>query len=87
MSIFDVIRYPISWPPTMVELKALPPDLYTKWATYFFDRSYTRSDIVDYYKRVSAGMATLSDVEDPEQLGYAFDEILFLRKVIARWEE
>lgn len=31
MSLFDVIRYPISDPPTEKELSALPEDLYYKW--------------------------------------------------------
>jgi len=31
MSLFDVIKYPISHPPTVEELSALPEDLYIKW--------------------------------------------------------
>ena len=31
MTIFDVIRYPISDFPTEAELEALPKDLYDKW--------------------------------------------------------
>jgi len=31
MTIFDVIRYPISIPPTEEELEALPRELFNKW--------------------------------------------------------
>ena len=31
MTIFDVIRYPISDLPTLEELKALPPEIMEKW--------------------------------------------------------
>ena len=31
MSIFDVIKYPVSHPPTLSEIYALPPDIYKKW--------------------------------------------------------
>ena len=31
MTIFDVIRYPISNPPTKEEFEALPADLYRNW--------------------------------------------------------
>lgn len=33
MTIFDIIRYPISDPPTTDEFEALPIDLLTKWAS------------------------------------------------------
>lgn len=31
MSLFDVIRYPIGYPPTIEQLAALPKELYMKW--------------------------------------------------------
>ena len=31
MSLFDVIKYPISYPPTVEELNALPETIYNKW--------------------------------------------------------
>ena len=31
MSLFDVIKYPISTPPTTEELEALPHELFQKW--------------------------------------------------------
>ena len=33
MSLFDVIRYPISNPPTLEELQRLPGDLYQEWVS------------------------------------------------------
>jgi len=31
MSLFDVLKYPISSPPTYTELKSLPEEIYNKW--------------------------------------------------------
>lgn len=36
MTIFDVIRYSISLPPTEPELRALPDAVYAQWAQYTF---------------------------------------------------
>ena len=35
MSIFDVIKYPISEPPKVSELKALPPEIFNEWMLPF----------------------------------------------------
>lgn len=36
MTIFNVIRYPISSPPTLAELEALPLDVYARWVRKTF---------------------------------------------------
>jgi hypothetical protein len=48
MSIFDVIKYPISEPPTKEELEALPDDLYNYWCVREFGYSYSRNTIHRY---------------------------------------
>jgi hypothetical protein len=34
MTIFDTLRYPISWPPTEAEIANIPYPLLEKWARY-----------------------------------------------------
>lgn len=36
MSLFDIIKYPISVPPTPAELEALPTSIYNPWVTIYF---------------------------------------------------
>lgn len=36
MSLFDVIRYPISDPPTEAEFLALPPEIFQTFIAYIF---------------------------------------------------
>ena len=38
MSLFDVIKYPISTPVTKEELEAVPSDIYNDWVTENFQR-------------------------------------------------
>jgi hypothetical protein len=40
MTVFDVLRYPISSPPTVEELEALPEDLYYEWISTSVWRGY-----------------------------------------------
>ncbi len=35
MSLFDVIKYPVSNPPTSEQLNALPDAIYNKWRTWW----------------------------------------------------
>jgi hypothetical protein len=48
MSIFDVIRYPISWPPAVEELDAIPKPLYDRWAR----EVYTYEDNTSYKEKI-----------------------------------
>jgi len=51
MTIFDVIRYPISDEPTEKELANLPPRLFHRWAsTVFFPRTVTPAAVERWYK-------------------------------------
>ena len=52
MSLFDVIKYPISEPPTEAELRVLPANLYTKWCMdtrWQWVALPTPSRIADFY--------------------------------------
>ncbi len=51
MSLFDVIKYPISDKPTEAELKALPKEIYLEWCKIIFttSRSPSIAVIVQYY--------------------------------------
>lgn len=44
MSLFDVIKYPISFPPTNEQLEALPEKLYRKWI-HHPDNTWCDTDI------------------------------------------
>ena len=47
MSLFDVIRYPISWPPREDELAALPQMLYNNWIESSDWRHYSNNTFVN----------------------------------------
>jgi hypothetical protein len=50
MSLFDVLRYPISEPPTKEELEALPNDIWDKWvAISQWPESASKTLIVEWY--------------------------------------
>lgn len=49
MSLFDVLRYPISYPPTKAELDALPTELYMKWIMNSDWAQFVRKDKVEVY--------------------------------------
>lgn len=59
MSLFDVIRYPISDPPTIQEITRLPEDLYLEWINCTTWRSsekkLDRSHIIGFYSYIHDG--------------------------------
>lgn len=87
MSLFDVIKYPISIPPTQEELSALPDKLFNKWI-----------DLSQWSKSVDD---TLDREDDPVQISFSYElciemgiftdldleEILLLRKLIKEYDE
>jgi len=48
MTIFDKLRYPISWPPQNGEIGALPPALYDAW----YKKVYTYTDYRSYEEKL-----------------------------------
>ena len=53
MTIFDVIRYPISYPPTAEELSRLPGDLFEAWrnSSEWSERVCDQEWIAEWYAR------------------------------------
>jgi len=77
MSLFDVIRYPISNPPTKEELWALPPDLFNEWKKsvgWKNVRGVTPGYVEAYYKEFNSDEA------------YKLDNIRLLRKMIKDYD-
>ena len=88
MSLFDVIRYPISYIPTEAELRALPEDLLklwmlnSDWSFLILEEEFYTDDPV---KQMSAWYETAGRREDgmsPEDIGYLQD----LRNRIKEYE-
>jgi hypothetical protein len=54
MSLFDVIRYPISMPPTEAEILALPNSLFKRWteSSKEWSDSPTQSFVAYWYSAV-----------------------------------
>jgi len=86
MSIFDVIRYPISWPPTKDELAAVPAELRRAWKVTWFAEDYTLDDMVIYY-RLAFNAITESRPPGVMTFKNSFSEIQRLRKMIAEYGE
>ncbi len=79
MSLFDVIRYPISDIPTEDQLAALPEDLLDKWLDHseFLARDYwTFTRIVSFY-------VVRKDDNKPYKI---HPEIIVLRKMIKEYD-
>lgn len=55
MTLFDVIRYPISDKPTVEELEALPTDVFMTWRDFVLDNQHR-----DWYTlKISVGVLRL----------------------------
>ena len=93
MSLFDVIRYPISYPPTKEELDALPTELYLHWIknsdwsqfiepdTWEEDQSsmYATSHVSNWYK---SNISDSKVFKESDRL-----DLLRLRSIIEHWDK
>jgi uncharacterized protein (DUF2126 family) len=78
MTIFDSIKYPISNPPTVEELEALPRRLFHRWARkHFFIVANKRTIAVEKWYRTEA------NAKDQSKL-YWREELQDLRNMIYR---
>ena len=72
MSIFDVIRYPLSHPPTAEELSRLPEDLFEKWVfnSDWSGLGHGPAWIGRWYRDVNSGtgLSNRIDLEDLRRL-------------------
>ena len=50
MSLFDIIKYPISDTPTKEQLDALPDEIYQKWVVMYFSKQIPRKSMAMFYK-------------------------------------
>jgi hypothetical protein len=86
MSLFDVLRYPISSPPRAEELKALPLTLFIKWINMSDWRDHYGNDVdipyiaewyADHWTSISESMREFQkDMRDIEAL----------RQLIKNWD-
>lgn len=71
MSLFDVIRYPISDHPTKEQLDALPTELFNKWCYDNYYKVYTTTQMSNYLqyfatdKGVYALRKLIRDCDEP----------------------
>ncbi len=76
MTIFDVIKYPIGYPPTADQLAALPEPIYEEFCTKIFN--WTRDP--DILARVIRGQLGLGNE-------YYVQHMEFLRQLIREYQE
>jgi hypothetical protein len=81
MSLFDIIRYPISETPTVEELSNLPEELFKRWLACTEWGHDDISAITAWYKRYlySESGTLIRRVEK--------NELVLLRKMIREYEE
>jgi hypothetical protein len=83
MSLFDVIKYPISFPPQRSQLQALPPELYNEWinkSTWQNVSSESRGDP----QWVAEWMIAFLDTPCNKDILHDTD---LLRKMIKEWDK
>jgi hypothetical protein len=85
VSIFDVIRYPISLPPTAEELAALPEDLYTYWIDFHtIDWSRVSEDTKYDRDHVARWMSRAYSTISKDEVSI---DISKLKKLILEWDK
>jgi hypothetical protein len=85
MSLFDVLRYPVSIPPTLEEFQRIPKDLFNKWAqsanwTAWVPGTHDREGMVVFY----TGIFDSHDRTE-KNLRHYRDEIESLRQMIKEY--
>jgi len=82
MTIFDTLRYPISIPPTVEELEALPWDLYIHWLEVEHKSSaIERATVHRILKEI------FTEQPDSQVARNMLKSLTTLRKMIAEWNE
>ena len=85
MSLFDVIKYPISEPPTLEELNALPNEIFNQWISLSHWRSpgkWKDADGISHYYKNFYG-SDHDAYPDQEQSR----DVKLLRKLIEEYNE
>ena len=77
MSLFSVLRYPISVPPAVAQLEALPHEVYAQWMNEIFGAQYdqqrTNKTIVVKIMKGNPDIAS-SAIERLQCIIYGLDE-------------
>jgi len=50
MSLFDTLKYPLSTPVTLVELAAIPEQIFVAWVTHENFQSFPKESITSYLR-------------------------------------
>jgi hypothetical protein len=89
MSLFDVLRYPISLPPTEEELDALPVKLFHSWTDNVECHWYTvDKDSAQSPRWVSGWMNRNWPSLAPTRLSTEIEaDVYLLRRLISEWQE
>ena len=94
MSLFDVIKYPISTPPTVEQLSALPKDLFSRWikTTPWADKKVVTPPIKTQTPQNIEYMCEYYDLNqfvefDSPRRTHTEIELTLLRKVILEWDD
>lgn len=87
MSLFDVIKYPISNPPTKAELETLPYDLLFNWKLQttwkkLMPKGAEIDNLIQFYK-----FANSDDLAANICKGLALPELSSLRKMIKEYDD
>jgi len=87
MSLFDVIRYPLSLPPTAEELSALPKELYTQWINNSSWKNIDTKSSMDL-QWVSSWMCEFITYRNaPYHEDIIIRDIHILRDIIKKWDK
>lgn len=81
MTVFDVIRYPISMPPTMEELAACPKDVFHEWQAEHFGMVGFGIATATLHNMWYGSAFRIADIELAEYI------VCNLRRMIAEYEE
>ena len=83
MTIFDVLRYQISDPPTESQLRALPESVYNKWCRSSSWKGFPRDDmtvVAEYYNFFQ------HHLRDTDSVSYK-EDIILLKALIRDYDE
>lgn len=89
--IFDVLKYPVSIPPTAEEFRRIPTDLFNRWAymsnwSPWNGKSFDRKSMAELYEEVVASNIEI-DTDCNRRRERYINELLLLRRMIKEYEE
>lgn len=82
MSLFDVLRYPISYPPQAEEFAALPESIYNKWIK---NSSWSIVDTESSSDMIWVTQWMKRNLNSPSYSEEIISDLKILRKIISEW--